>query len=240
MKLRPSLLALSLCASIAAAAGFTASASAAVQWNVSVNVPAPMVQTYSVVSAQAYPQAYPVTALAPAQVSAPIAPAMPSIEDMQAQQQARIQWGAQVGLITPHEHFRLQQTQQYIEEQRRWAYADGWLTYDEHVNLIHLLNGASQEIERKLTNWQRVQNTYYPMPPALTYWTAPRYQHYGRVHQGHAHQGHGQQQQPAQQGRPAHVVTPLPPAPPLPPLPPLPPSPHKVLKHLREQLEGRY
>jgi hypothetical protein len=223
MKVHPRLLALSLYASIAVTAGFTASASAAVQWNVSVNVPAPVVQTY------------PVTALAPAQVSAPITPAMPSIEDMQAQQQARIQWGAQVGLITPHEHFRLQQTQQYIEEQRRWAYADGWLTYDEHVNLIHLLNGASQEIERKLANWQRFQNIYYPMPPALTYWTAPRYQHYGRVHQGHAHQGHGQQQQPpAQQGRPAHIVIPLPPA------PPVPPSPHKVLKHLREQLEGSY
>jgi hypothetical protein len=224
-------LALVACASIAA------SAQGAVHWSVTVGAPVPTAYVYAQQPVQATLQAQPyATVSAPAPVAAQTVPPTITIEEMQAQQQARIQWGVQVGLITAHEYNRLQQTQQYIEEQRRWAYADGWLTYDEHVHLINLLNGASQEIENKLANWQRVQNTVYPMPAVLSYWAAPRYEYYGYEypynHRGHGVHGghHGQQtQQHQHQGKPARIVIPL---------PPLPPSPHKVLKNLREHLDG--
>ncbi len=227
-------------------------AQGAVSWNVSVSAPAAApVLVYSQPHAQhrvhtvSQPQyVYQNTVVVDAPV-APVAsftaqageqPSALTIENMQAAQQGRIQWGVQVGLITPHEHARLQQTQHYIEEQRRWAYADGWLTYDEYVNLIHLLNGASQEIERKLANWQRVQNAYYPMPPALTVWTIPSQTYYGQHgHGGHpgnghgnqSHQGHGGHQ--GHQGKAAQWVIPA---------PPLPPSPNKLLRNIREHLEN--
>jgi hypothetical protein len=144
------LFALTLVASL----GMAQAAHAGVEWSISLGQPAPVM-----VSAPVY---------------APTTFNLPSIEQTQAQQIARIQWGAQVGLITAHEYNRLQQTQGYIEQQRQWAYADGWLTYDEHINLISLLNSAGEQIERSLVNWQRVNTVYYPMPPALTVWNAPR------------------------------------------------------------------
>ena len=147
-----------------------------VEWSVSVGVPVPVQ----------------VTVPTPVYAPAPTAPSLPNIEQAQAQQQARIQWGVQVNLITGREFHRLQQTQSYIEQQRQWAYADGWLTDDEHMNVMHLLNGSAQQIERTLANWQRVDTAYYPMPPVLTVWNAPRPVHWnnGR-HNGHnAHNGH--------------------------------------------------
>ncbi len=158
---------------VAAGLGWASASQAGVEWNISVGLPA----TIQVVSAPA-----------PVYAAAPVVSAAPSIEQMQAQQQARIQWGSQVGLITGHEYYRLQQTQSYIEQQRQWAYADGWLTYDEQTNLINLLNGASQQIERALVNWQRVNTTYYPMPPALTVWSVPP-AYYGNQAQ-YGHHGH--------------------------------------------------
>ncbi len=162
---------------LAAGLGLASAAQAGnVEWSVSVGMPVP-VQV-----------AVPTPVYAPA----PSAPTLPNIEQAQAQQQARIQWGVQVNLITGREFHRLQQTQDYIEQQRQWAYADGWLTYDEHMNVMHLLNGSAQQIERTLANWQRVDTAYYPMPPVLTVWNAPRPVHWnnGR-HNGHnAHNGH--------------------------------------------------
>jgi hypothetical protein len=169
-----------------------------VRWGVTVSLPvvvaepAPvyMAQTPYPVAAPLYqpqPQPQPNYQPAPFQVQAPapapVAPALPAIEPLQAQQQARIQWGAQVGLITPREFHRLQQTQSYIEQQRRWAYADGWLTYDEHINLIGLINGAGQQIEHALANWNRVDVRYmtqFPMPPVFAPWQMPRHAHEGR------------------------------------------------------------
>jgi hypothetical protein len=162
-----------------ASLGLAQAAHAGVEWNISVGLPGPIQVS---VPAPVYVQ------------PAPAAPSLPNIEHMQAQQQARIQWGSQVGLITGHEYYRLQQTQSYIEQQRQWAYADGWLTYDEQSNLINLLNGARQQIERALVNWQRVNTTYYPMAPVLTVWNMPPAYHQG--HQGH-HGQHGQRPPPA-------------------------------------------
>jgi hypothetical protein len=162
---------------LTAGLGLAQAAHAGVEWNISVGLPGPIQVS---VPAPVYVQA------------APAAPALPNIEQMQAQQQARIQWGSQVGLITGHEYYRLQQTQSYIEQQRQWAYADGWLTYDEQQNLINLLNGASQQIERALVNWQRVNTSYYPMPPVLTLWNMPP-----AYPQGHHHGHHGQRPPPA-------------------------------------------
>lgn len=175
-------------------------AHAAVSWDVSVTFPSPAPVAEPLPSLPSNVAVY----QAPiAQAPAP-APTLPNIEHMQAQQQARVQWGAQVGLITPHEHFRLQQTQQYIEQQRQWAYADGWLTYDEHLQLIHLLNGASQQIEHKLANWQRVQQTYHPMPPVLGLWTMP-YSVYGYGYRGHNSHGRPQQVTPVRPPIPVPV-----------------------------------
>lgn len=145
-----------------------------VEWSVSVGMPVPV---QVAVPAPVY-----APAPAPVYAPAPVAPTLPNIENIQAQQQARIQWGSQVGLITGREYNRLQQTQGYIEQQRQWAYADGWLTYDEHLNLMNLLNGAGQQIERSLANWQRVNTAYYPMPPVLTIWNAPRPQYWNNGH----------------------------------------------------------
>lgn len=126
-----------------------------------------------------------VSAPAPVYAPPPAAPALPNIEQAQAQQQARIQWGSQVGLINGREFHRLQQTQGYIEQQRQWAYADGWFTYDEHVGLLNLLNGAGEQIERSLLDWQRVNTQYYPMPPVFTSWHAPRHQAVNQGYRGH-------------------------------------------------------
>jgi hypothetical protein len=172
-----------------------------VEWSASVGMPVP------------------VQVVMPAPVYAPApSPILPNIEQIQAQQQARIQWGTSAGLITGHEYNRLQQTQGYIEQQRQWAYADGWLTYDEHLNLMNLLNGSAQQIERSLVNWQRVNTAYYPMPPALTVWSAPRPQYW---HHGHHQQGAAPVQAPIRAAVPvqpvnqrkAHVpmVAPMPP-----------------------------
>jgi hypothetical protein len=223
MKHRPTRIALSLklaaLTALTTALGISQGAQASVSWDVSISTSAPA-PSYTAPGVQVTP--------VPSHV--PIAPQMPNIEQLQAQQQARIQWGVQVGLITPSEHHRLQQTQQYIEQQRRWAYADGWLTYDEHIGLIDLLNGAGQDIEHQLANWQKIQNTYYPMPPVLTYWNAPRNQHYGQHHRhrnheqqyGHVKQGHGQQEH-QHRDKSARIIVPL------------PPSPHQVLRQLRDR-----
>ena len=163
MKNTPSLIALALLSFGAAQAAHASK----VEWSVSVGAP---IQ---------------VSAPVPVYTPPPAAPALPSIEQAQAQQQARIQWGSQAGLINGREFHRLQQTQGYIEQQRQWAYADGWFTYDEHVGLLNLLNGAGEQIERSLVNWQRVNTQYYPMPPVFTSWHAPRHQVVNQGYRGH-------------------------------------------------------
>jgi hypothetical protein len=161
-------------------AASTSTAMADVQWQVSVALP-----VAAIAVSNPAPQAFPIYA-PPQQIAVqPVAPQplptaapLPNIESLQAQQQNRIEWGTSVGLITPNEYNRLQQTQRYIEQQRQWAYADGWLTYDEHLNIVTLLNHTVPEIENAINNGYRQQpygynaryNNTMLMPPVLTVW----------------------------------------------------------------------
>jgi hypothetical protein len=199
----------------------TAHASGNVQWGVSVEVPVPATAVYPVYT----PAPVAVQLPPPPPPPLPIAPKLPNIEHMQAKQQARIQWGAQVGLIEPHEYRRLQHTQQSIEQQRQWAYADGWLTYDEHLNLVNLLNGAVSGIERALAHGQKPMNSEHyayatdSMPTVLTVWNMPppAMVVYGgnREHKHHHGNGHGRghHKDDRDEHRKQRLVAPPPPSP---------------------------
>jgi hypothetical protein len=199
-----------------------------VQWQVSVALPTP-IPAVAVVGNVA-PQAFPVYTPAPAPVyipapvyvappapavQQPVAPALPNIEQIQAQQQSRIQWASNAGLLTPHEYSRLQQTQQYIEEQRRWAYSDGWLTYEEQRNIVSLQNDAVAGIEEAINNGRtahqyrynngygygngysnnngygyRSSNVGFAMPPVLTVWDLLPFDNFYNRDRNHG-RGHG-------------------------------------------------
>jgi hypothetical protein len=195
-----------------------------VQWQVSVALPTPIpaVAVVGNVAPQAFPVYTPAPApvyvappayVAPPVVQPPVAPALPKIEQIQAQQQSRIQWASNAGLLTPHEYNRLQQTQQHIEEQRRWAYSDGWLTYEEQRNIVSLQNDAVAGIEEAINNGRtahqyRYNNGYgygygngngysysnnnagFAMPPVLTVWDLLPFDNFYNRDRNHGH-GHG-------------------------------------------------
>ena len=192
--------AIALLAAMLMAAFATQRSEAGVDWQISVQLPASAVVTgqnwYPAYDAAPVPRvgAYsePVNQIAFADTGAsvpqtqygvmPITPpapvaTQPSVEQIQAQQTARIHWGSRVGLLTPYEQQRLYQTAAYIEQQRRWAYADGWFTYDEQVSVYGLLNQQSQQIEQLLNNRHTAyQQASYIVaaPPVIQVWQPAR------------------------------------------------------------------
>ncbi len=89
-----------------------------------------------------------------AQVAAAQAAALagPTVESIQAQQEARIRWGAQRGYINEPEYRRLSQMQANIEYNRRIAYADGFFNAQEQQFVFGQLNLLSAEIDTMMLN----------------------------------------------------------------------------------------
>lgn len=83
------------------------------------------------------------------------------IDQIQAQQRARIQQGIRSGELTPREAQRLIAEQQQIERQQRFYMADGRLNPHERQRLMIELEDASRNIWRQKHDAQD-RNDYRP------------------------------------------------------------------------------
>ncbi len=133
------------------------------QWQVQIGTqPAPAPQTYAV---PAPPVAMPVQPVNQTAVQA-----APTVESIQAQQDARIRWGAQRGYITDPEYRRLMQMQANIEYNRRIAYADGYFNAQEQQFVFGQLNVLSAEIDNLMLNGNFVQPYYQQFGTPIPVW----------------------------------------------------------------------
>lgn len=93
-------------------------------------------------------------ALALAQ-TAPAAPATPTIEQRQANQERRIQQGVKSGELTPREAARLEKGQAKVQRMQDKAKADGVVTAQERKRITHEQNKQSKRIAREKHERQR-------------------------------------------------------------------------------------
>ena len=181
----------------------------------------------------------PVQTEAHVQTPAPIQ--LPSVEHIQSQHAQRIEWGSRSGYLTGHEYRHLMNAANNIEYQRRVAYADGWFTYDEQVNLYSLLNQQTQQIEALLANRQTAYTQAYAAAPVFAGWypLRPVVYNYWKPGYGHGHgnghgYGNGQHQGNPHRPAPIQVTVPAPVVPNIKPAllikplsPPFPTMPHR-------------
>jgi hypothetical protein len=102
-----------------------------VQWQVQMNQPAPA----------------PAHVVRPAPPPAVVVPPAPTVESVQQEQATRIRWGVQVGFITPQLLERLTFEQNQIEQNRRRAYADRYLSWQEQLSIYSQINQLSADID---------------------------------------------------------------------------------------------
>ena len=83
----------------------------------------------------------------------------PSIDQREANQQARIQQGVATGRLTPRETWRLRREQRAVRRAEAMARADGVVTRQERRRLRHMQLRASRDIYRQKHN---PRTTYRP------------------------------------------------------------------------------
>ncbi len=112
-----------------------------------------------------------------------VVPAAPTLESVQQEQAARIRWGVQVGFITPQLLERLSFEQNQIEQNRRRAYADRYLSWQEQLTIYSQINQLSADIDYIMLK-SAVARQYFaqfgaPIPvwsEASNGWLAGRYE----------------------------------------------------------------
>jgi hypothetical protein len=143
------------------------------------------------------------------------APASPTIESIQAEQDARIRWGVQNGFITQPEYQRLANVQNIIEQNRRIAYADRYVTIEEQQFIYGQLNQLSADIDTMMLNGNNAR-TYYqqfgaPIPVwniNINGWEVGRYEVRAEEHHRRGYRQPPRQQQREVQQAPVHVPAP--------------------------------
>jgi hypothetical protein len=94
-----------------------------------------------------------------------------SVESIQAQQDARIRWGAQRGYINEPEYRRLAQMQANIEHNRRIAYGDGFFNIQEQEFVYGQLNILSAEIDVMMLNGNHAVPYFQQFNVPIPVWT---------------------------------------------------------------------
>ncbi len=97
--------------------------------------------------------------------------AAPTVESIQAQQEARIRWAVQRGFLAEPEYRRLLQIQANIEHNRRLAYADGYFNIQEQQYIFGQLNMLSAEIDTLMLNSNFVLAYYQQFNTPIAVWT---------------------------------------------------------------------
>lgn len=81
--------------------------------------------------------------------------ATPGVDKRQANQEARIQQGAQSGQLTPKEASKLERGQAHVQKMEDKAKADGTVTAKERKRLQHAQDQQSRKIYREKHDPQR-------------------------------------------------------------------------------------
>jgi uncharacterized protein with LGFP repeats len=83
-------------------------------------------------------------------------PSTPRVDQRQANQEARIQQGAQTGELTPKETAKLEKGQAKVQKMENKAVADGKVTPKEQAKLEKAQNKQSRKIAKKKHNQKKV------------------------------------------------------------------------------------